>query len=103
MGLTDLIVKDTISGSAAKPVLEGMFNTGKSAGEIIEQQGLSQISDTQEIENIIAEVINSNVQAVDDYKAGKTSALTFLVGQVMKATRGRANPKLVNELLKKKL
>jgi aspartyl-tRNA(Asn)/glutamyl-tRNA(Gln) amidotransferase subunit B len=103
LGLTDLIVKGTISGSAAKPVLEGMFNTGKSAGEIIEQQGLSQISDTQEIENIIAEVINSNDQAVDDYKAGKTSALTFLVGQVMKATRGRANPKLVNELLKKKL
>ena len=101
--LTSLVVRGSVSGTAAKTVLEEMFNTGKSAEEIISREGLKQISDTQEIENTIIEVLKSNVQAVADYKAGKTSALTFLVGQVMKATRGRANPKLVNELLKKKL
>ncbi|MDI6814969.1 MAG: hypothetical protein QMC90_02650, partial [Dehalococcoidales bacterium] len=67
------------------------------------QRGLSQISDTQEVKKVVSQVITANAQAVADYKAGKTQSLTFLVGQVMRATRGRANPKLVNELLKKKL
>jgi len=80
-----------------------MFNTGKHATDIIAQQGLSQISDSQEIKLVINEVLSTNPQAVSDYTVGKTQALTFLVGQVMKATRGRANPKLVSELLKKKL
>ena len=80
-----------------------MFNTGKSAAEIIKERGLSQISDTRQLEDTVIEVINSNVKAVADFKSGKESALKFLVGQVMKATKGRANPALVNELLKKRL
>jgi len=80
-----------------------IIETGKTADEIISERGLSQISDTQELEKIVAEVINSNVQPVADYRAGKEMALKFLVGQVMKATRGRANPQLVNEVLKQKL
>jgi aspartyl-tRNA(Asn)/glutamyl-tRNA(Gln) amidotransferase subunit B len=93
----------TINIATAKSVLEEMFNTGRSAAEIIEERGLSQISDTGELEKIVAEVINSNVQPVADYRAGKETALKFLVGQVMKATRGRANPQLVNDMLKQKL
>ena len=101
--LVALIPAGGISTTSAKSVLEEMSKTGKSADIIIKEQGLSQISDTQEIENTVTEVINSNAQAVADYKSGKESALKFLVGQVMKATRGRANPALVNETLKKKL
>ena len=93
----------TITIAAAKSVLEEMFKTGKDSTVIITQQGLSQISDTSEIEEVVIQVINSNAQPVADFKAGKEQALKFLVGQVMKATRGRANPKLVNELLKRKL
>jgi len=92
-----------ISTATAKSVLDEMFNTGKDADEIIAQQELSQISDTQEIEKVVNEVIEANPQAVDDYKAGKAQSLKFLVGQVMRATRGRAEPKLANELLSKKL
>jgi aspartyl-tRNA(Asn)/glutamyl-tRNA(Gln) amidotransferase subunit B len=93
----------TINIAMAKSVLEEMFQTGKTADEIIKERGLSQISDTQELEKIIAGVINSNIQPVADYRSGKETALKFLVGQVMKATRGRANPQLVNEVLKRKL
>ncbi len=93
----------TINTATAKSVLEEMFKTGKDANEITTQQGLSQISDTGEIEETVSQVLTANPQAVADYKAGKEPALKFLVGQVMKATRGRANPKLANELLKKKL
>jgi len=92
-----------INAATAKSVLEEMFNTGKDAAEIIKERELSQISDASEIEAEVIAVINSNNQAVADYRAGKEQALKFLVGQVMKATRGRANPKLVNEILKKKL
>ena len=101
--LLDLLQKGSISGTSAKVVFEEMFNTGKDATDIITQRGLSQISDTQEVKEIVSQMITANAQAVADYKAGKPQALTFLVGQVMKATRGRANPKLVNELLKKRL
>jgi len=92
-----------INVATAKSVLEGMFKTGKSADEIINQRGLSQISDTRQLEEAVAQVIADNTQAVTDFRAGKEQAIKFLVGQVMKATRGRANPGLVNELLKKKL
>lgn len=102
-GLIDFIERGVISGTTAKIVFEEMFNTGKSAEEIVNEQGLSQISDTSEIEQAVIQVINSNAQPVADFKAGKEQALKFLVGQVMKATRGQANPKLVNELLKRKL
>jgi len=101
--LLDLIQKGNISGTSAKLVFEEMFSTGKHATDIITQRGLSQISDTEEVKEMVSQVITGNAQAVADYKAGKAQSLTFLVGQVMKATGGRANPKLVNELLKKKL
>jgi aspartyl-tRNA(Asn)/glutamyl-tRNA(Gln) amidotransferase subunit B len=93
----------TINTATAKSVLEEMFNSGKNAAEIIEKRGVSQISDTDELEKMVAEVIQSNEQPVADYKAGKETALKFLVGQVMRASKGRANPQLVNEVLKKKL
>ena len=92
-----------ISSTSGKSVLEEMFNSARTAQEIINEKGLSQISDTQQLEKIVIEVINSNAQAVADYKAGKKESLKFLVGQVMRATKGRANPTLVNELLEKKL
>jgi aspartyl-tRNA(Asn)/glutamyl-tRNA(Gln) amidotransferase subunit B len=92
-----------INAATAKSVLEDMYNTGKTAAEIIKERGLSQISDTSELEKIVSDVINSNVQPVADFKAGKEMALKFLVGQVMKASKGRANPQLVNEVLKRKL
>jgi aspartyl-tRNA(Asn)/glutamyl-tRNA(Gln) amidotransferase subunit B len=92
-----------ISTASEKSVLWEMVDSGKQANDIINERGLSQISDTQQLEEIVAEVINSNVQPVADYRAGKETALKFLVGQVMKATRGRANPQLVNEVLKQKL
>jgi aspartyl-tRNA(Asn)/glutamyl-tRNA(Gln) amidotransferase subunit B len=92
-----------INTATAKAVLEEVFTTGKDPDRIIAEQGLGQISDTQEIEETVSQVIASNPRALADFKAGKEQALKFLVGQVMKATRGRANPQLVNELLKKKL
>ncbi len=101
--LLELELQAVVNTATAKSVLEEMFNTGKSATDIITQQGLSQISDTQEVKEVVSQVIEANAQAVADYKAGKTQSLAFLVGPVMKATRGRANPKLVNELLKKRL
>ncbi len=103
--LAGLIVSShqTINTATAKSVLEDMFNTGKTADEIITERGLSQISDTQELEKIVSEVINSNAHPVADFRAGKETALKFLVGQVMRATKGQANPQLVNEVLKKKL
>jgi aspartyl-tRNA(Asn)/glutamyl-tRNA(Gln) amidotransferase subunit B len=100
-GATDIV--GVINVATAKSVLQEMFQTGKTALDIIAQQGLSQISDAKEIEDTVIEVINSNAKPVADYRAGKEQALKFLVGQVMKVTRGRANPKLVNELLKEKL
>jgi aspartyl-tRNA(Asn)/glutamyl-tRNA(Gln) amidotransferase subunit B len=92
-----------INTATAKSVLGEMFHTGKEAGEIIVRRGLSQISDTRQLEEVVIEVINSNAQPVADFKSGKETALKFLVGQVMKATRGQANPALANEILKKRL
>ena len=101
--LLDLVHKASISGTSAKPVFEEMFNTSKQAADIIAQRGLSQISNADLIEKEVIAIISNNAQAVADYKAGKTQSLKFLVGQVMRATRGRANPGLVTELLEKKL
>ncbi len=102
-GLLVINSQGTINTATAKSVLEEMFNTGKSADDIIKEQGLSQISDTQEIEETITRVIADNPKALADFKAGKEQAVKFLVGQVMKATGGRANPQLANDSLKKKL
>jgi aspartyl-tRNA(Asn)/glutamyl-tRNA(Gln) amidotransferase subunit B len=93
----------TINTATAKSVLEEMFRSGKDAEEIIEQRGLGQISDSRQIEKVADEVIAANPRAVADYRAGKAQSLKFLVGQVMRATKGRANPNLATELLKKKL
>jgi len=92
-----------INTSTAKSVLDEMFSTGEEAAKIIQERGLGQISDTGHIEAEVINAIRNNQQAVADYKAGKTTAIKFLVGQVMKTTRGRANPELVGNLLKKKL
>ena len=92
-----------INVATAKSVLGEMYATAKEAAKVIEEKGLKQISDTDAIEAEIVATIKNNPQALADYKAGKAQALKFLVGQVMKATKGRANPQLVNELLKKRL
>jgi len=101
--MISLVEKGTISGKIAKTVIEEMHRTGKDAKRIIEEQGLVQISDTGEIEKIVNKVIEDNSKSVEQYRAGKTGTLGFLVGQVMKVTGGRANPQTVNDLLRKKL
>jgi aspartyl-tRNA(Asn)/glutamyl-tRNA(Gln) amidotransferase subunit B len=101
--LIDLKERGVISNPIAKEVFEEMFRTGQSAEEIIKQRGLSQISDSQQLEETVLNVINSNPKAVADYKAGKQQSVKFLMGQVMRLSQGRANPKLVMELLEKKL
>ena len=101
--LIRLIESGAVSGLNAKEVFEEMFNSARTAQEIINEKGLTQISDTRQLEETVASVINSNAQAVADYKAGKKQSLKFLIGQVMRKTGGRANPGLVNELLEKKL
>jgi aspartyl-tRNA(Asn)/glutamyl-tRNA(Gln) amidotransferase subunit B len=101
--LFDLVNKGSIGGTAAKQVFEEMFNTGKSAGDVVAEKGLSQISDSSELEITADKVIADNPQAVLDFHAGKETAMKFLVGQFMKATRGRANPQIATQLLKNKL
>ena len=102
-GLLRLEAKSVISTATAKSVLEEMFNSGKNADDIVKEKGLGQISDSAAIEGQVEEVIKANPQAVADFRAGKETAVKFLVGQVMRATKGRANPQLVNDLLRKKL
>ena len=80
-----------------------MWEQGKSADEIIEAKGLKQISDTGELTQLIHDVVAANPQSVEDYRAGKKKAIGFLVGQIMKKTKGRANPQVVNQLLVKEL
>jgi aspartyl-tRNA(Asn)/glutamyl-tRNA(Gln) amidotransferase subunit B len=99
--LLDLIDQGILTGPVAKKVFEEMFHTGKPPKEIVTERGLTQISDASAIEEVVRQVIATNTQAVVDFKAGKEQALTFLVGQVMKATKGRANPKLVNEIIRR--
>jgi aspartyl-tRNA(Asn)/glutamyl-tRNA(Gln) amidotransferase subunit B len=101
--LLNMVEKATLSGTSAKEVFQEMFNTGKSASQIVAQKGLTQISDSGEIDGIITQVLASNAQAVAEFKAGKAQVLTFMVGQVMRASRGRANPQVVRELLQKRL
>jgi aspartyl-tRNA(Asn)/glutamyl-tRNA(Gln) amidotransferase subunit B len=101
--LIDLVQKGNISGTSAKMVFEEMFKTGRQADEIIKQQGLAQINDSSEIESAIAQIIAANPRPIADYKAGKTQAIKFLVGQIMKATKGRANAVTAQEMLIKKI
>jgi aspartyl-tRNA(Asn)/glutamyl-tRNA(Gln) amidotransferase subunit B len=101
--LIKLIVDNTISGKIAKDVLDEMFASGKTASQIVEEKGLKQVTDTGAIEKIIDEVIANNPAVVADYKSGKDKLFGFFVGQVMKLSAGKANPAIVNEILKKKL
>jgi aspartyl-tRNA(Asn)/glutamyl-tRNA(Gln) amidotransferase subunit B len=98
-----LIQKGTISSKIAKKVFKEMLDTGKDPGTIVKEKGWVQISDEGKLKEEVAKVIAANPQSVEDFKNGKDRALGFLVGQVMKATRGQANPKLVNELILKQI
>ncbi|MFW2456120.1 Asp-tRNA(Asn)/Glu-tRNA(Gln) amidotransferase subunit GatB [Methyloversatilis discipulorum] len=103
-GLVARIADNTISNSIAKKVFDALWNgEGKDADAIIEAQGLKQVTDASAIEPIIDEVLAANPKSVEEYRAGKEKAFNALVGQVMKASRGKASPAQVNELLKKKL
>jgi aspartyl-tRNA(Asn)/glutamyl-tRNA(Gln) amidotransferase subunit B len=98
-----LIEKGTISGKIAKTVFKEMLVSGKKPGQIVEEQGLVQISDEGAIQAIVDKVVEGNPQSVADYKAGKEKAVGFLVGQVMKESKGKANPGLVNQLIVERL
>jgi aspartyl-tRNA(Asn)/glutamyl-tRNA(Gln) amidotransferase subunit B len=101
--LLALVEEGVISGKIAKTVFDEMAQTGKPAQQIVEEKGLVQISDADALEDVVSSVIAGNPKEVEAYKNGKTKLLGFFVGQVMKATKGKANPKLVNEILKGKL
>lgn len=101
--LLNLVDKRTISGPTAKAVFEKMFYTGKKASDIVAEGKLSQLSDATELNGIVKQVLANNAKAVADYKAGKQQALTFLTGQIMKATKGTANPAVVREILVQEL
>lgn len=101
--LFDMIKGKAISNTAAKEVFEEMFKTSKEPKVIVEEKGLSQISDTSALEKIVDEVLKNNEKSVEDYKAGKVQAIGYLVGQVMKASKGKANPPVVKEILESKL
>jgi len=103
VGMLKMIDAGKISGKIAKDILSKMIASGKPAGEIVEKEGLAQVSDASEIEGIIDSVLKENPKPVDDYKKGKKTAAGFLVGQVMRKSKGKANPGMVNEILKKKL
>ncbi len=97
--LVELIDSGVISGKIGKEVFEEVFNTGKSPKQIVEEKGLKQVSDEGEIRKIVEEVVNSHPAEVEKFKAGNTKLMGFFVGQVMKVTKGKANPKIVNKIL----
>ena len=99
--LVNFVSKQEISNLSAKSVLTEMIETGKSAAAIIKDKNLIQISDSGNLEAIVEEVIKDNAKSVNDYKAGKENVLMFLVGQTMKKSQGKANPKVVQEILKR--
>lgn len=104
--LADLVVRifhAEVSSSGAQTVLKEMFATGKKPGEIIKEKDLEQVSDTGELNQAVAKVIADNPKAVEDYKKGKEASLKFLVGMAMRETRGKANPQIVEEILKQML
>jgi len=101
--LVERISDNTISGKIAKDVFKALWNQEGGVDQVIESKGLKQITDTGEIEKIIEEVISNNSAQVDQYRSGNEKILGFFVGQIMKATNGKANPKQVNDILRKKL
>ena len=102
-GMLKLLEDGTISGKIAKTVFEDIYKTGKDAAVIVKEKGLVQITNTDEIEKAVDEVLLKNPDEVERYKSGDKKLLGFFVGQIMKITRGKANPQLVNEILNKKL
>lgn len=102
-GLLALIDKGTISGTIAKKVFEKMFDSGRAPDAIVKEEGLEVVTDRGEIAGMVRKVLDSNPQSVNDFKNGKEKALGFLVGQVMREARGKADPQLVNKLLREEL
>ncbi|HLV09592.1 MAG TPA: Asp-tRNA(Asn)/Glu-tRNA(Gln) amidotransferase GatCAB subunit B, partial [Halanaerobiales bacterium] len=102
-GMLKLMDEGVISSKIAKTVFEEMFKTGKEPEQIVEEKGLKQISDAGELEEIVLKVIEANPSVVEDIKSGKDKAIGFLVGQVMKETRGKANPGMVNQIIREKI
>jgi len=101
--LINRIQDQTISGKLAKTVFESMWSTQKSADVIIDEQGLRQVTDSSAIEAAIDAVMTANPKQLADFRSGKDKLFGFFVGQVMKATGGKANPEMLNDLLKQKL
>ena len=101
--LLRLVDDGTISGKIAKTVFDEMAASGRPAAAIIKEKGLVQVSDAGTLEPVIEKILATNPAQVADYRAGKTKVLGFFVGQVMKATRGQANPQVVNDLLQRML
>lgn len=101
--LLELVKDSKINNNTAKTVLKEMFETGKSANEIVKEKGLLQISNQSELEDIVGKILDDNPQSIEDFKNGKDRAIGFLVGQIMKQTKGKANPQLVNSLLTAKI
>ncbi len=101
--LLKLIDEGVISGNMAKTVFEEMYKTRKEAITIVEEKGLKQITDDNAIDKMVEEVLQANASQIEEYKNGKEKVLGFLVGQVMKASKGKANPGTVNKLLKEKM
>jgi len=102
-GLLSLIEDNTISGKIAKQVFDIVFETGKDANQIVEEQGLRQVTDSGAIEKVIVDVLAANPDKVAEYKSGKDKLFGFFIGQIMKASGGKANPDRVNEILRQKL
>ena len=102
-GMLKLMDEGVISSKIAKTVFEEMFKTGKAPEQIVEEKGLKQISDAGQLEEIVLKVIEANPSVVEDIKSGKDKAIGFLVGQVMKETRGKANPGMVNQIIREKI
>ncbi|HSN57883.1 MAG TPA: Asp-tRNA(Asn)/Glu-tRNA(Gln) amidotransferase subunit GatB, partial [Clostridiaceae bacterium] len=101
--LLGMIKGGQVSTTAAKEVFDEMFVSGKSADTVVAEKGLAQISDTSEIEKIADDILDANPQSIEDFKAGKKQAAGFLMGQLMKASKGKANPQVAKELLDRKL
>jgi aspartyl-tRNA(Asn)/glutamyl-tRNA(Gln) amidotransferase subunit B len=101
--LVSLVASGELSGKLGKDVFAKMLSTGDGPRDIMQREGLQQISDTSQLEKIVDDVLAASPKQVEQYKSGKTTVIGYLVGQVMKASRGQANPGIVNELLRSKL
>ncbi|MEI6222290.1 MAG: Asp-tRNA(Asn)/Glu-tRNA(Gln) amidotransferase GatCAB subunit B, partial [bacterium] len=101
--LLELLETNTISSTAAKDVFEEAFNTGKNPKTIVDEKGLAQVSDTNELSAVIEEVLKENPDVVASIKNGKASAIGFLVGKAMQKSKGKANPKILNDLIAKSI